>query len=70
MEMMLRAESNAVSIFVVMLVEETNTNTVFVNPTNITTNSGLIDMMYRCESREETASWLSAIIALLLHFSA
>ena len=35
MEMMLRAESNAVSKFAVNLVEETNTNTVFVNATNI-----------------------------------
>ena len=40
MEMMLRAESNAVSKFAVNLVEETNTNTVFVNATNITTNPG------------------------------
>ena len=52
MEMMLRAESNAVSIFVAMLVEETNTNTVFVNSTNITTNPGLMDMMHRYKRTE------------------
>ena len=35
---MLAVDSAAVSIFVVILVELTNTDTFFVNSTNITTN--------------------------------